>query len=364
MPGYFPGDPSLMPPAAPTAPGIAMGDSDSAEDAAALVAETRLLRQQMEILVSELRLLRSVISGEEPSAATLVPAPMPLPPPQAVSPAPAPAPIAFQQPSTFPVASPVSRALPVDAPMPAPAPATVPPPSFGAARGSVARVVSAGYDAGNLANIYADGHKIPISDGEEDRRGLNVVIINPSTGRVISAKPYDIWGNPFAEGKRFSAEVDATPDGHVLIVALKDSGLENADDTILRTLRSIGSTLLEPLAMREGYALIGVKNGAAIAERRGRDAEIEGVLPFTVQRSLSTPSPAAPTPVAAPAAWPAVAPFDTFGGAAAAEPASTTGWEQGGTSEEDGQTWEEVLLMLDKLQADIQAKRLERKAQA
>lgn len=205
-----------------------------------------------------------------------------------------------------------------------------------------------------------DGHRIPIPDAEADRRGLNVVVIDPKAGRVVSGRAYDIWGNPYAENKQLATDIAALPDGHIVLVALKDSGMENADQAAVQALQSVGATVSGPLAMREGYALIGVKGSIAIAERRGSEADIEGVLPCSVQRPLATtPSPLRPG--AAQVAQPV--------SAAPAQPKMPVEPKPQATipdveAQVEGQSWEEVLLMLDKLQDQIQAKRLGREVPA
>eukprot|EP00435_Cladocopium_sp_Y103_P074721 s192_g50.t1 len=130
------------------------------------------------------------------------------------------------------------------------------------------KVVSAGGDAGDIADFFVEDQKVPIG-GMSNRRGLNVVIIDTSMGQVLSAKTYDIWGNPMEENRRLAKDFRAIEEDSVVLVALKDSGMENLDGEALHALQSIGSTLEGRLAFRQGYALIGVKDGEALAERKG-----------------------------------------------------------------------------------------------
>lgn len=144
------------------------------------------------------------------------------------------------------------------------------------------KVVSAGGDAGDIADFFVEDQKVPIG-GMSNRRGLNVVIIDTSMGQVLSAKTYDIWGNPMEENRRLAKDFRAIEEDSVVLVALKDSGMENLDGEALHALQSIGSTLEGRLAFRQGYALIGVKDGEALAERKGPMVMAEAKLKFAVR---------------------------------------------------------------------------------
>ena len=52
-------------------------------------------------------------------------------------------------------------------------------------------------DAGHLFGTptSAQDVEVPIN-GMANRRGMNVVVIDTSAGHILSAKTYDIWGNP------------------------------------------------------------------------------------------------------------------------------------------------------------------------
>ena len=69
---------------------------------------------------------------------------------------------------------------------------------------------------------------MPIA-GMANRRGLNVVVIDISMGQILSAKTYDIWGNPVEENRRLAKDFRQIEEENVVLVALKDSGMENLD---------------------------------------------------------------------------------------------------------------------------------------
>lgn len=248
-----------------------------------LSADTRALRSQLAALTGELRELRialeaqplpvglglgsaaAAVTEEAAQAAAAVAA--------AVA---APAPAKQQPPPEIKVAAAASR----------PPVLTADPVAPGVAGTTLALVKSAGFQAGNFAEFYLDGKKIMIS-GPASNRGVNVVIIDPQNKRVVSGKCYDTWANPTDGNRLLASELNQLPDGHVVMVALKDSGLENLDPGTLAALRGLGATMLtEKLRERDSYALVGVKGGAALAEGRAQrlsdSAEIEGTLPCAV----------------------------------------------------------------------------------
>lgn len=251
-------------------------------------------------------------------------------------------------------------------------------------------VVSAGHDGGDIADFFLDDKPIPIS-GIENRRGLNVVVIDPEKKQVESAGTYDVWGNTANENKRFASDIDRLPKGRIVMVALKDSGMEKLEMRAMEALEDIGSTLEDRLGFREAYALVGEKFGKRLAEATGasgsnRKVMIDTDLKFKVlprtapapsratggvggvaaapspfqapPRPAATPQPpvaAAPQPVSAAAGRPPVA--SPAVGSAADDPLKLQRDRlqkdmleaaQRPPSEDDGKgkTWQEVVLML------------------
>lgn len=246
--------------------------------------ETRQLRQALQSLVSELRLLRGElewepeapsVSTEEASSSvagsrgspTSTPAPPPLREQAAVP----------KQPAAAPTSAPAHHTSSGDASV-----ARQKPPEGK----TVVKVVSAGGDAGNIADFFLDDKKVPIG-GMAGRRGMNVVVIDPYDAQVISAKAYDVWGNALDENRRFAKDIRALEEDYIVLVAVKDSGGENLDRESLHALESLGSTLEGRLQFRQGYALIGRKDGEAMAERNGPMVMAEATLPYAVRSPQS-----------------------------------------------------------------------------
>lgn len=398
----------------------------ASQETASLTAETRLLRQQLDLLVQEIRLLRQSLQTADgtapvPPAAPVAPAVRPsvtqATPLQSASPAAAaraaPAAPAARAASAAPAAPASAASSPSKSPLgpfPVASPNLASPPSSPAGVSSV-RIVSAGYAHGNAADFYLDNNKIDVN-GVSDRRGLNLVIIDPVTQQVTSRKSYDIWAEPSSENNRLAMDLNALPAGRIVMLALKDSGMENLDQNLVQALRSVGSTVAGKLPVREGYALIGTKGGPAMAEQQGGKAEVQASLGFSVRmppplppmpaqrqgmgsigalNAMATGQPQRPPqpvqqPGQQPPQWqqrqqtvpqpvpqPAQQQPQQRQQTAAPKPGTAQRVPklqvdpQGAVSfsnalaerqDDDGKSWEEVLIMLDQLQEQIRSKRL------
>lgn len=173
------------------------------------------------------------------------------------------------------------------------------PPKVGKVKTRVV-VVSAGMDAGDLADFFLEDRRVAIA-GASGRRGVNLVSFDPAgdlgAPQVGLARSYDVWGNPEVENRALVTDLHSLPPGHIVLVALKDSGLEELSSDALVALKGVGCTLERP-AFRDSYALIGVKGGAALAEQHGHKLMlVEAILPFGVELPLPLAS-LAPAPAA------------------------------------------------------------------
>lgn len=196
-----------------------------------------------------------------------------------VSAAPAPPPASWGAGIPSPSPVPVQAREPVADPQPASPPSDI-------QRGtSKVVVVSAGYNSGDIADFFLDEQLVPII-GPEGRRGLNIVVIDPQTTQIVSARTYDVWGDAGGQSKALASDLEALPKGHIVLAALKDSGMENLSMDAIDALAGVGSTIDGPLDFRQSYALIGVKGGTALAERTStKMLLIDTVLPFAVGSS-------------------------------------------------------------------------------
>jgi len=149
----------------------------------------------------------------------------------------------------------------------------------------VARVVSSAFRHGNRADFYIDNKKIHLEGGkfalhELSRRGFNIVTVDPDSQQVMSAMSYDTSSSAQVASTQMAADLNALPEGRVVLVAVRGSGLEGLSSAALRALRRVGATgMASGGRAQEGYALIGSKGGTAVAERKGHVVEVEGEVP-------------------------------------------------------------------------------------
>jgi len=149
----------------------------------------------------------------------------------------------------------------------------------------IARIVSSAYRHGNRADFYLDGNRIPLENSkwnmhEQNRRGINVVTIDADAQLVVSAMCYDTAGGGVVAGQQLAADLNALPEGRVVLIAVRGSGLEGLHAATLKALHRVGaSATVSGGRPQEGYALIGSKGGQAVVERRGHIVEAEGKLP-------------------------------------------------------------------------------------
>mmetsp|Transcript_15133 Transcript_15133/g.46939 ORF Transcript_15133/g.46939 Transcript_15133/m.46939 type:complete len:362 (+) Transcript_15133:32-1117(+) len=270
--------PGLLREACPRAPRAQGGDPSGS----GLAAETQSIRAELESLLAEIRSGADAggaahggswasPASERDAGPDFAPAEaLPATPGFAATPEPAASPPVRGE------GAPTAAAAPTAAPGPAPSPGA---PRTGATK---VVVVSAGHDSGDIADFFLEDRLVPVS-GNDDRRGLNVVVIDPGAGRLVSGRSYDLWGDPEAQNRALAADLRALPDGHVVLAALKDSGMENLRDEAIDALAGVGASIEDRLGFRESYALIGVKGGRALAERSSsKMLLIDAVLPFEV----------------------------------------------------------------------------------
>eukprot|EP00439_Symbiodinium_sp_Y106_P067573 s364_g11.t1 len=149
----------------------------------------------------------------------------------------------------------------------------------------IARVVSSTYRHGNRADFYLDGKKIALDSGrwafhEQNRRGFNIVTLDPDSQQILSAMSYDTASGGNVAVSQLATDLNSLPEGRIVLVAVRGSGLQSLSGAAIRALRRVGATsMVSGGRSQEGYVLIGMKGGDAVAERRGHHVEVEGVLP-------------------------------------------------------------------------------------
>ena len=125
---------------------------------------------------------------------------------------------------------------------------------------------SAGFKAGNFATISLDGIPVTVAKNENDHyRGLHMVIINSSSGKVESAQVFDTYKS----SEQFDAFIDiGIPEGHIVIAACKDECATNLSDKAREWFANLGSKLIWGLEPREGFAFLGISGQKDAYEKR------------------------------------------------------------------------------------------------
>lgn len=145
--------------------------------------------------------------------------------------------------------------------------------------GTLVRIESSGYSDGNVASFYLD--EAPI--GFNTSRGLNIIVLDPSSLQVLSKRAYDIYDS-YGERNQLACDLNALPAGHIVLAALKDSGMEQLGIADKIALGNLGATFSKG-RFREGYALIGTKGGCAVAEAQGNAVTVMATLSCPASKS-------------------------------------------------------------------------------
>lgn len=176
------------------------------------------------------------------------------------------------------------------------------------------RVTSSGYRSGDVADFFLAGRKIDMDARHANRRGINLLIIDPVTHNIVKSVVYDTWTDKNGACAEMKKELDRQEQGMILLFAVKETGVDRLTTEALIAMRACGVTI-DGGRRNQGYACITVKGSVAVAEKLDWSCEIEGQLPrkLVVAQAKGAPVPAglpvatakplaAPTAAAAPAA--------------------------------------------------------------
>ena len=124
-------------------------------------------------------------------------------------------------------------------------------------------VESQGQEAGGNSIITMNGKKIYIKPNRSGhQRGMNLVIIEPNTNKVIHAQAYDHWGRNKQDAEDFGNKLADLPKDMIVAVGVADDGSTNLDYKAKLILGTMGSSVAS-LGFRESWAFIGVKGEAS-----------------------------------------------------------------------------------------------------
>ncbi len=120
------------------------------------------------------------------------------------------------------------------------------------------QIDAAGFNFGDAAKIIVNG---TVVDPGLYGRGLNVAVLDQSSGALLSFQTYDTCQSP-AAADAFAAAVEALPVGRLVLVAVKDEAQDNLTNRAKLACQSLGSISIFDLAYRGSWALIGQKGAS------------------------------------------------------------------------------------------------------
>jgi hypothetical protein len=115
------------------------------------------------------------------------------------------------------------------------------------------------FDEAFISLFGLNGAEVKASSG---RRGYNVTVIDPRTGKVIEAVGFDTAANPY-EADALAAYLTGIPKGRIVAVATKGDSGANLTPAAVEALRNLGSRAQAPADLQGmAHALIGVQGAA------------------------------------------------------------------------------------------------------
>ena len=120
---------------------------------------------------------------------------------------------------------------------------------------------SAGHAHGNYAIIKVNDSVVNISYTGYIR-GLNVVIIDEKTGVVLDSRIFDTSAEAtvYSPSDQFVDLVTCQPEGRIVVVAIKDEGVDHLSESAKEACESIGSAMIWQVSHGGAWAIIGSKN--------------------------------------------------------------------------------------------------------
>ena len=110
-----------------------------------------------------------------------------------------------------------------------------------------------------ISAFSADGSEVKASP---DRRGYNVAVIDPKTGRVTDTQGFDTAANSY-EADRLATYLSKIPAGQIVAVATKEDASAHLTPGAITALRALGSRVASPNDLSgQAHALIGVQGAA------------------------------------------------------------------------------------------------------
>ena len=123
-------------------------------------------------------------------------------------------------------------------------------------------------------------------------RGLHIAIVDPSkgTGRPWCAKVFDTYKSSEALEELLDSGI---PEGHVVIAACKDECASHMSKAVKHWFKSMGSTQIDYIQYRQGFAFIGVSGGTDCIEELAqyKNSRVSVTRVFRMKKKFYTTHP-------------------------------------------------------------------------
>ncbi|KAL5515538.1 hypothetical protein EMCRGX_G000718 [Ephydatia muelleri] len=130
------------------------------------------------------------------------------------------------------------------------------------------RLVITGYDQSGLpkvTNYVAYEQFYDSAEWTLQTRGIHVIVLDQSTGRVVSYKAFDTWGVS-SSSAALVAHLKTIPAGRIVCFAIVDEGSMQLSAEAKSAIIALGSTKISSLEFRDMWTFVTVKGGNAIGE--------------------------------------------------------------------------------------------------
>ena len=141
-------------------------------------------------------------------------------------------------------------------------------------------VQSAGFLVGNYYNILVNEQRVPIScsrcrDGCGDCRGMNVVVLDESSGNVLHENDFDTHGYT-SRSEAFASFINSLANGAIIVIAIKDEAKNRLTESAMQAIESLGSNLIRQIQYRGSWAMVSKKGDErALVEAGSNTAAVQ-----------------------------------------------------------------------------------------
>jgi RHS repeat-associated protein len=118
------------------------------------------------------------------------------------------------------------------------------------------KVESAGAMDGWYVNLWVNGVDVGTND-----RGMNLVVVNETTGAVIDAVSFDTYGST-AQAEAMADFIDGLPTGRIVLVGICDEGSNSMTERAYQAIESMGSSEIRQIGFWDSFAIIGYKGAS------------------------------------------------------------------------------------------------------